>query len=131
MLAPPIGAGGFFVVPVMLELLLPHAAAATMMPMVTNRYGRICILRARRSEHTSAQQSFLHRGARAPGRRDTVNDMFDRADVPSGAISDASFCPLASPQSRTRPSHRQKIFARTAHAIVSFRLPDAGAHQRP
>jgi uncharacterized membrane protein YfcA len=34
MLAPPIGAGGgFLVVPVMPELLLPQAAAAAMMPI--------------------------------------------------------------------------------------------------
>src|SRR5690242_11384234 len=44
MLAPPIGGGGgFLVMPVMPELLLPQAAAAAMTPIMTKWYGRMRI----------------------------------------------------------------------------------------
>src|SRR6185312_3799399 len=55
MLAPPIGAGGgFLVVPVMPELLLPQAAAAAMMPIMTNWDGRIRLSRTRVGVHVGA-----------------------------------------------------------------------------
>src|SRR6185312_9718067 len=95
MLAPPIGVcGGFFMVPVIPELLLPQAAAAAMMPIMTTWYGRIRISAHEGGEHTWAQQSFLGGGAQVLSRRGAANDSAGRAAGQRGAMSDAAFCPL-------------------------------------
>src|SRR5690349_7195667 len=97
MLAPPIGGGGgFLVMPVMPELLLPQAAAAAMMPIMTKWYGRMRISACEGWGTRVGATIVLGRAARARSRLDAVNGTHDRAGALHGMISDAPFCPSAS-----------------------------------